>query len=53
MVRLSGGVEVEWLEVDRSSGCAVLFGTDHHAVAPSYWFTNRDRFKDPQSHVPV
>ena len=50
MVRLSGGVEVEWLEVDRSSGCAVLFGTDHHAC---YWFTNWDRFKDPQSHVPV
>ena len=47
MVRFSGSMEVEWLEVDCSSGCAVLFGTDDHAVAPCYGLSNWDRFKDP------
>ena len=54
MVCLSGGMEVvEGLEVDCSSGCAILFGTDDHAVAPCHWLTNWDRFEDSQSHVSV
>ena len=49
----SGGMAVEGLEVDCSSGCAILFGTDDHAMAPCYWFSNWDGFKNPQSHISV
>ena len=53
MMCFSGGVEVEGLEVDCSSGCAVLFGTDDHAMAPCEWFSNWDGFENPQSHISV
>jgi len=49
----SGGMAVKGLEVNCSSGCAILFGTDDHAVAPCYWFSNWDGFKNSQSHIPV
>ena len=49
----SGGMAVEGLEVDCSSGCAILFGTDDHAMAPCHWFSNWDGFKNPQSSRPA
>ena len=51
MVCFSGGMEVERLKVDRSSGCAILFGTNDHAMAPGYWFSYWDGFEYPQIHI--
>ena len=34
MMCFSGGMDVEGLKVNCTPGCAILFGTDHHAMAP-------------------
>ena len=49
----SGGMEVEGLKVNSSSGCAILLGKNYHAMAPCYRFSDWDRFKDPKSHISV
>ena len=53
MLYFFGGMEVEGLKVNCSSGCAILFGTDDHAMAPCYWFSYWDRFEYPQSHISI
>ncbi len=53
MVRFPGGMEVEWLEIDGPSGCAIFLGTDNHSVAPCNRFSNRFRFQHSKSHIPV
>ena len=53
VVCLSGGMDVERLEVDCPSGRAILFCTDDHAVAPCDWFSNWYGFQYSQSHVSV
>ena len=49
----SGGIEMEGLEVDYSSGFAILLGTNYHTMATCYRFSDWDRFKDLQSHLPI
>ena len=53
MVCFSGGVGVERLEVNRSSGRAIRFGTNDHSVAPRDWFSDWYGFDYSQSHISV
>ena len=50
---LSGGMGVLWLEVDGPPWFSILFSTYNHAMTPSYWFADGDRFKYTQSHISV
>ena len=42
----SDGVFVEGLEVHCAMGFSILFGADHHMVAPGDRLTNRNWFDD-------
>ena len=53
MVCFPGGMDVEGLEVDCPSGCAILFGANDHPMAPRNRFSNWYGFKHSQSHVSV
>ena len=61
VVSFSGGMNVERLEVDCPSGCAILlahwvchtFGADDLSMAPYDWFSNWYGFKYSQFHDSV
>ena len=46
-------MQVEGLEVDCSSSCAVVLGIDDNAMAPTGSLSNWDGFKNPQPNISV
>ena len=53
VVCFPGGMNVEWLEIDGSSWCGILLGTDNHSVAPCDRFSNGYGFQHSKSHISV